>query len=731
MQRIVNDIARLDAIRRLDLETSADRALFSRITELASTMLDCPIALLSVVEDERQWFLGRTGLALHETPRDLSFCAVCIGGEEPLLVADARRDPRFRDNALVTGAPFVRSYLGVPIRSEAGVLLGSLCAISPVPNAFRTEHIAPLAALAELAEQSLALHVRTRELSLANAALKQASQVFRQAERATNIGSWRVDIATRRLFWSDQVYAIAGFQPGRPVSVSDAVAFYEADDRPMVSAALEATIAEGRPFTFETSIRRGDGQRRRIRVAGERIDVDGRPDSVAGIVQDCTEEHLRSMALKRAAEHDRLTGLFNRASFDRKLAAAMLRADSDPVMVALLDLDGFKDVNDTLGHLVGDRVLVAIAAHLHQRIARGMFLARWGGDEFALLFPPGMTQAAATAFLEQMVAELDDVVALGSSALSIGATCGVARMDQAGSGEEIMRRADLALYRGKEDGRGTVVCWDRQIEARQTERQRAIARLRAALGSGRAVAAYQPIVEMETGRIVSIEALLRLKGEDGSLTTASEIFSALLDPELSRRVSRAMLDQVVADSPAILALLGPEARIGLNLSEADLRKDDFVRHLIEVIDDSPLTPANITIEVTETMLLDGAGQLHASLAMLDQCGFTICLDDFGTGFSSLTHLRQFPIHKVKIDRDFIAAIGEDHQSRLIIQAIVQMCHGLGLRVVAEGVETEEQENFLHAIGCRLVQGYRYGRPALIEDWQARLGTLAAPRRLSA
>lgn len=727
----MDEPARLDVIRNLGLEASADRALFSRITLLASTMLECPIALLSIVEDERQWFLGRTGLDQDETPRDVSFCAVCIAGDGPLLVEDARTDPRFAGNALVTGAPFIRSYLGVPIRSESGVRLGALCAISPEPGAFRADQFAPMAVLAEMAEQSIALHIRTRDLSLANTALNQASQVFRQAERATNVGSWRVDLATHRLDWSDQVYAITGMERGRSISVEQAVGLYQSEDQAMVSMALAEAIEHGKPIAFETSIRRGDGERRRIRVVGERLDVDGRPDSIAGIVHDCTEEHLRSVALKRAADHDRLTGLFNRASFDRRLAAAMGRADRDPVVVALIDLDGFKDVNDTLGHLVGDRVLVAIANHLHQRISKGMFLARWGGDEFALLFPPATTLAEATALAEQLIAELDEVVALGSSALSIGATCGIARIEQPGSGEEAMRRADLALYRGKEQGRGSVVCWDAQIEARQTERQRAIARLRAALNSGRALAAYQPIVSLDTGRIVSVEALLRLRGEEGNLITASEIFSALLDPELSRRVSRVMLDAVMADAPAILALLGPETRIGLNLSEADLRKDDFVRHLIEVVDDSPLSPANFTIEVTETMLLDAGGQLRRSLAMLNACGFTICLDDFGSGFSSLTHLRQFPIQKVKIDRDFIAAIGEDHQSRLIIQAIVQMGHSLGLRVVVEGVETEEQETFLRAIGCRHVQGYRYGRPALIGELQKQLGPRAAPLRLRA
>ncbi len=715
----MNDQQRLDAIRDLGLQAIPRRDVFSHITHLVSVMLDCPIALLSVVEDERQWFLGRTGTDLLETGIEDSFCRYCVLSEGPLLIDDARTEPRLAGNQLVSGAPFIRSYMGVPIRSDDGLLLGALCAISPQPNAFRREHIMPLAMLAELAEQSLALHARTRALSLANAALQQSSQIFRQAERAVNVGSWWVDLATRQLQWSDQVYDITGLELGQSIDVRDVVQLYQPDDRAMVSKAMDDTIEGGKPFMFETTIHRRDGEQRRIRVVGERVDVDGRPDCVAGIILDCTEEHLRNVALKRAAERDRLTGLYNRASFDRKLAAAMQRVENEPVTIALLDLDGFKDVNDTLGHLVGDRVLETIAAQLRLRIAPGMFLARWGGDEFAMLFPPAMALGDVTRFLEDLLTEFGEIPPLGGTLLRIGATCGVAQMTTAAGSEEIMRRADLALYRGKEAGRGSVVCWDHDIEARQSERQKAVAQLRSALNGGRAMAAYQPIVDLDTGRVVSVEALLRLREEDGTLLAASEVFSALLDPELSRRVSRVMLDQVVADGAAILALFGPDTRIGLNLSEADLRRGDFVRHLIDVIDDSALRPANITIEVTETMLLDASGQLRASLAMLDECGFTICLDDFGTGFSSLTHLRAFPIHKVKIDRDFIAAIAEDHQSRLIIQAIVQMGHSLGLRVVVEGVETEEQEIFLRAIGCHHVQGYRYGRPALLADMQAR------------
>ncbi|WP_156522807.1 putative bifunctional diguanylate cyclase/phosphodiesterase [Erythrobacter neustonensis] len=721
-------IPRPDSLRNLGLEAMPDRDLFSRITVLASTVLGCPISLLSVVEDDRQWFLGRSGIDLEQTPIDASFCARCVRNSAPLLVDDAHAEPSFAQSALAIIAPFLRSYIGVPVRGEDGTVIGALCGISPEPGAFRQDQVAMLEMLAELAEQSIALHTRTRALSNANAGLRQQTRIFRQAERAVNIGSWWVDLATRQLHWSDQVFAIAGLQPSPSINLRDVVQLYQPEDRPLVSAAMDDTIDEGKPFMFETTFHRADGEARRIRMVGERVDIDGRPDYVAGIILDCTEEHLRNAALQRAAERDRLTGLFNRASFDRKLADAMQLAGTEPVTVALLDLDGFKDINDTLGHLVGDRVLETIAAQLQLHASEGVYLARWGGDEFAMMFPAQMGLSGVTRFLERLLHELGEIPPLGASQLRIGATCGVARMCEAASSEEIMRRADLALYRGKDSGRGSVVWWDQQIEARQSERQQAIARLRSALGNGRALAAYQPIIALDTGRVVAVEALLRLRAEDGSLISASEVFCALLDPELSRRVSRVMLDHVVADGPALLALFGPDTRIAINLSDADLRQGDFVRHLIDVIDDSQLGPHNITIEVTETMLIDPSGHLRASLAMLDECGFTVCLDDFGTGFSSLTHLRAFPIHQVKIERDFIAAISEDHQSRLIIQAIVQMGHSLGLNVVVEGVETDEQEIFLRAMGCRMVQGYRYGRPGLLAEVEASFAAAAPPAR---
>jgi predicted signal transduction protein with EAL and GGDEF domain len=303
-------------------------------------------------------------------------------------------------------------------------------------------------------------------------------------------------------------------------------------------------------------------------------------------------------------------------------------------------------------------------------------------------------------------------------------------MRRPASNEELVRRADAALYAGKAERRGSIKVWSKEIDGVQASRQKALIQVRAALNAGRAFAAYQPIVELASGKVLGLEALLRVVDEQGQVLTAGNVLPALLDPQISRRVSRFMLERVLEDGPTLLRQFGPGCNIGINVSEADLRtvpgEEVFVEYLMQRVADSSLHPANLTLEVTETMLLlDSSGHIQDSLRQLDEAGFTVALDDFGTGFSSLTHLRDFPIRKVKVDRGFVQAITSEHQSRLIIQAIIQLGKSLGVAIVAEGVETEAQEIFLRASGCGMVQGYRYGMPQRVEDWQQE----PAPRAL--
>ncbi|MEO0419593.1 MAG: EAL domain-containing protein [Pseudomonadota bacterium] len=671
---------------------------------------------MSIVDEDSIWFLAQTGLHHTHLKRDASPCSACLLLGQPMLIDDAQADARFADCELVREPPLKRSYLGVPLAMEDGTLVGTLWCGSSKVAAFDARDQIRLSALVNLAEQALNAHATALELARANASLSKLNGLFKQAETAAQIGSWRVDLAKNELHWSDQTFAIHGVPLGTKVDISNAIDFYEAEDRALVESTLERAIHDGEAFSFEATIRREDGERRRIRAMGERFDIDGEPESVAGVFMDCTEEHMRTIALQRAATRDALTGLYNRSEFDRRLATALnAREKAGPdcaLTVMLMDLDGFKDVNDRLGHLVGDRLLAQISRSLEKSVADQSFVARWGGDEFALLFPAGCDLAEAEAIAHKLISDIGAQVQIGENHIRISATCGLAEMRDGAACEELMRRADLALYHGKNNGRGGVHCWSEPIETVQAARQAAIAQLSEALNTGRAFAAYQPIVELDGGKITGVEALLRLRDRSGQVLSASQFFPALLDPSLARRVSRFMLEQIAMEAPKLLELFGASLRIGVNVSEADLSQGDFQKVMDEFITQSGLEPANIVLEVTETMLLlDESGRIKALLQTLDTRGFTVALDDFGTGFSSLTHLRDFPIRKVKIDKDFIATMARDHQSRLIVQAMVQMGRSLGISTVAEGVETQGQSVYLSSIGCSHAQGFLFARPA--------------------
>lgn len=720
----MDERARLDALADLGLASLSNRSGFDAVTALATAALNCPMSLISIIEEDRQWFLGRTEFACEETSLAISFCFHCVAAEAPLLIGDASVDPRFLENPLVLGEPYIRSYLGVPISNSAGVVIGTVCAMSPERNAFGPQHLGILRQCAILVEQGIYAHGNALRLTRANVSLREFNELFKQAEEAANIGSWRIDLTNNELRWSRQVFAIHGADANSTIDVANAVSFYEPEDRPMVERAIAEARDHGARVAFEASLRRTDGELRRVRALGERIDFDGHGQSIAGVFIDCTEDYLKTAALKHAAERDRLTGLFNRSEFDKRLAAALQEPDT-LVTIMLVDLDGFKEVNDALGHLVGDRLLASIADVLQSRAGEDVFVARWGGDEFALLFPAEMTLASVRTFGEELIAAIAEELKVSEGFIQIGATCGVAHLSGAANSQELVRRADIALYHGKSKGRGQVHIWSASLEELSMAGQRMIAQLRKAIAEDGAFAVYQPIVEIETGEVVAVEALLRLRDLNGNVRTANDFITAIIDPLMSRKVCRFMIGQIEQDANTLRALFGSRCKIGINVSEADLRlingADDLISTLAGLTRGNTIDPPGITLEITETMLLvDDGGQIHASLKALDALGFEIALDDFGTGFSSLTHLRDFPIRKVKIDKEFVSAI-DDHQSRMIIQAIVGMSRSLGIEVVAEGIENASQEMFLRAIGCRYGQGYRYGRPATLSDLVTRFG----------
>lgn len=736
-----NEEERLASLHALQLLDTPPSAMFDRITNLASVLFDSEIAVISLLDEKRQWFLSRQGLVATQTPREHAFCAVTVAQECELNIPNATLDDRFADNPLVTGAPFIRSYLGHPVSSPEGLLIGTLAVIDPTPDKFSHIERQKLAVLAGVVEDLMLAHkqnITMREIAESergkHAALEKANRIFVAAEKAARIGSWEIDLSTMDLTWSDGVYQMHGLPIGQEIAVENAINAYAEWDRDRVSAHVDAAIEAGEPFEFEADLVEADGNTRRVQSRGECLKGDAKnPDRLVGVIHDITENHRAKTALQRAADYDRLTDLLNRNAFDRILGEKIKQqgATGQSLAVMLLDLDGFKAINDTFGHLVGDMVLEEISGRLRKVVPENVVIARWGGDEFVFIPPLGSTRSDIEALWETMSKAVHKPFIISGRKLVMYGTAGAEISTQVIGGREIVRRADLAMYSGKKRASGTLRFYDASHAQSHTAKLQAASEVREAIQAERLFAAYQPIVDLLSDKVIGLEALMRLQTRQGDVLTAGSVMPAVIDPHVSREIGEAMTANICAEHASICEEFRALEYISFNASEADLLSENYVSNLLNELARANIDPSRLTLEVTETMLMvNDEDAARKVLRDLKEAGMQIALDDFGTGFSSLTHLRDFPIDIVKIDRSFVQAISCDHQSRLIVQAMIAMAQSLEIKVIAEGVESQTERELLAFLGCRYGQGYLLGRPQPFSRLQREKAAKRSPTKQS-
>ncbi|WP_373492421.1 putative bifunctional diguanylate cyclase/phosphodiesterase [Parasphingorhabdus sp.] len=710
------DFKRLESLHQLHILDTPRQASFDRITELCADIFGCSISLISLVDEHRQWFLSSVGVDVRETPREISFCNHTIAAGCSFLVPDASLDDRFSDNPLVHHAPAIRSYLGAPIRSPDGELIGTLCIADQRAGCFNENHIFKLENLAATVEDLIGAHSQASVTSYLNSQLgarssrlNRANRVFKQAEKIAKIGSWEWDLETHELTWSEEAFAIFGAPKNAPMSIEETFLFYAKEDQQRVMASVANINNHQESFEFEAGLNAADGTFKRVKAMGEYLEADQQtPARLVGIIQDITESHHTRLALQRAADRDALTDLYNRNALDRFLQDTLgtLKKTGSNAFLLMLDLDGFKDINDTFGHLIGDVFLEKISSRIVDALPEGAIVARWGGDEFVILTTPDISLDAAKQFGDEILLSVERQFEISGRKMGVSATCGLVEIDERSIAREIIRKADLALYHGKEREPGRVHIYVPELEEANHHRQAAIATVREALDHNRIFAGYQPIIDLATNRLVGLEALMRLSTPSGEQMTASEVLPALLDPILSREIGERMLSCVCRDLAEIEQTQPDLQFVSINATEADLLSRDFTENLLSKLQEFEISPGKITLEVTETMLMvNDTTTVQNVLSELSGSGMRIALDDFGTGFSSLSHLRDFPIDAVKIDKSFIRSITAEHQSRLIVQALINMASNLGIEVIAEGVETEDQRTLLLQIGCHRGQGF--------------------------
>jgi diguanylate cyclase (GGDEF)-like protein/PAS domain S-box-containing protein len=465
----------------------------------------------------------------------------------------------------------------------------------------------------------------------------------------------------------------------------------------------------------ECRLLRADGESREVELLLRPLAWRGADLRILA-VRDISERKEAAERIAHLAFHDALTGLPNRAVFADHLARTVAKAgeSADPVAILCVDLDGFKAVNDIYGHPAGDALLIAAAQRLRACVRGHELVARLGGDEFAVVQAGGDQPGHAGLLAQRVVDAMAEPFAINQDTVRVSASVGVALFpDDAADPESLVKNADMALYRAKAEGRGTARFYEAAMDEALRRRRQLEADLRQAIGRGELSLHYQPLADLESGSILGFEALLRWNHSQlGAIGPAA--FIPLAEEsgfivKLGQWVLREACSEAARWTPAL--------KLSVNLSPIQFTQGDLAAEVEAILAETGLDPDRLELEVTEGLLIKDAEKAIAILERLKALGVQISMDDFGTGYSSLSYFRMFPFDKVKIDQSFIRDMIENPQARAIIRSVIGLGRGLGMPVVAEGVETPEQLEALRSEGCDQVQGYWISRPGPIANFE--------------
>ena len=494
----------------------------------------------------------------------------------------------------------------------------------------------------------------------------------------------------------------------------------DADDAAAVAAGLRAVLAgTSRGFSREYACHSADEQRWfTVRISP--ADVEGGRGAVITHL-DVSQMHLAREALSHQALHDALTGLPNRLLLTDRLTQAL--ADSErrgsQLAVAFVDLDHFKRVNDSLGHPVGDRLLVEVGRRLASQLRAGDTLARFSGDEFVVVWRDLEDTCEATTLSARLVDALEAPFDLGVATVAVTASVGLAVGRAPQSAEELLLAADAAMYDAKGHGRGRLRTFTTELRRGAAERMETENGLRQALERDELVLHYQPVIELATGRPVGAEALVRWQHPERGLIGPDQFIPVAEASGLIVPLGRWVLETACRDAAS---WTGPAAGldVAVNLSVRQLTQPDVLRHVHDALAGSGLRPSRLMLEVTESAVMEDAEAAGVALDSLTRMGVRTAIDDFGTGYSSLLYLRRYPITALKVDRAFVSGVADSRDDAAIVTSVVSLAHAVGASSIAEGVETAGQQAALLSFGCHLAQGFLWSRPVPADQLHAAL-----------
>lgn len=554
------------------------------------------------------------------------------------------------------------------------------------------------------------------------AALATSQAKLVEAQRLAGLTAWEWDIGRDLLSWSNQTFRDFGLESDI-VSIESFWQLVHPDDRQLVRHAFVAALKGQKSFGQDFRVLLPNGAVKFFHCQAQtQYGSDGRATYMAGSAQDITERKRMEDEVRKLALYDPLTGLPNRLLFREELERAMLRAKRSGTMIGILflDLDKFKRINDSLGHDNGDHLLREIAARLRHSARGEEVVARFGGDEFTMLIGPLKNADEASRVAQRIVRAFAEPVQLQGQELFASTSIGISLYPtDATDASELIKNADTAMYAAKSMGRNGYQFYDRSMNESTLAKLEFDVAMRRGLSRGEFVLHYQPRIDTRTNQVVGCEALIRWNHPVQGLILPDQFIGIAEESGFIIPMGKWVIDQACWRQRAWRDMGLPRIPIAVNLSALHFVRAEIVAEIHEALTRHGLEGRDLELEVTETVFMQDTAVSAGILGDLSAMGIKIIIDDFGVGFSSMNYLQRMPVNALKIDRSFVSQAPHNNRNGAIVKAIVAMATSLELGVIAEGVETAEEEEFLMRIGCHEMQGYWFGHPVPEKEFAQR------------
>lgn len=841
---------RLQALESTGLMNSGRSQEFDTIVSLARKITRCPIALISLVGKDEQWFKASCGIDADGTSRDVAFCNHAIQSRKPLVVPDARIDNRFRENPLVLGKPNIAFYAGFPLSVDGENNLGTMCVIDMQPRVLDDDQIDQLHDLALTTENLMAAfkdkklaEIAEREIRHQNKQFVRTTNLLEQVKKISGVGGWELILDPLSLTWTEETKRIHDLPLNYEPTLEEAIEFYAPEARPIITEAVDHAMVTGKGWDLELPLVTAKGRDIWVRAVGSPTLENGEVVGAIGAFQDITkrrlvEDHIRQsekIAHERSRElrailenmgegvsvfdhdanitvwnqkyidlfgkdpgevskgvslrellenektrgefvgnidehmlnlsdqlrmqgsatyqfhtrngtiirsmhaslpsggwvgthsdvtnqveearrdahasrHDPLTGLANRLAFNTRLEKFGKAWDDEPntIVLLLIDLDRFKEVNDTYGHQIGDDLLVAATQRLTNCVRQNDLVARLGGDEFAVVVEcesekeGNLLEALALKISTSMKRPFD----LAGVRLEISASIGIsATSSNELEVDDLMNRADYALYKVKERGRGGYQFYNSNLHNEVRRKQRVHAAVKTAILDDNLRLSFQPFYELNTMRPAGAEALIRW-GSSMDRLRASELVRIAEETGAIDEIGGWVLEQSIRTA----CKWNDNLQLAVNASPSQLGNGQLLRRIVCLLREWNFPAQRLELEITENTLLKEDASVLDELDKIRSLGVKIVLDDFGTGYASLSYLQRFKFDKLKVDRSFVVANANDTQSQAVVGSIVTLAKKLDMETTAEGIEGNDRLNQLISAGCTYGQGFFLAKP---------------------